>query len=180
MQDNNIKKSIITAVCVALCVVFPLAFHAIPDGGRLFSPMHVPVFLCGFICGPVFGLICGILGPLLSSVLTSMPPAFILPGMMVELAAYGLIAGLVFTFVRSGKTLTDLLIALVAAMVGGRIIAGLANALIFQAGEYSMDAWLGSYIIGAWPAIVMHLVLLPVIYLILEKSSLIERRYAKS
>ena len=46
-----LNKSIITALCVALCVVLPMALHAIPKGGVLFSPMHLPVLLCGLVCG---------------------------------------------------------------------------------------------------------------------------------
>ena len=68
-----LNKSIITALCVALCVVLPMALHAIPKGGVLFSPMHLPVLLCGLVCGAPFGLICGVLGPFVSSILTSMP-----------------------------------------------------------------------------------------------------------
>ena len=68
-----LNKSIITAVCVALCVVLPMALHAIPKGGVLFSPMHLPVLLCGLVCGAPSGLICGILGPFVSSMLTGMP-----------------------------------------------------------------------------------------------------------
>lgn len=46
-----VKKSIITAVCIALSVVLPQAFHAIPNAGAVYSPMHIPVLLCGLICG---------------------------------------------------------------------------------------------------------------------------------
>ena len=49
-----LNKSIITALCVALCVVLPMALHAIPKGGVLFSPMHLPVLLCGLVCGAPF------------------------------------------------------------------------------------------------------------------------------
>ena len=65
-----LNKSILTALCVALCVVLPMTLHAIPKGGVLFSPMHLPVLLCGLVCGAPFGLVCGILGPLVSSLLT--------------------------------------------------------------------------------------------------------------
>ena len=68
-----LNKSILTALCVALCVVLPMTLHAIPKGGVLFSPMHLPVLLCGLVCGAPFGLVCGILGPLVSSLLTGMP-----------------------------------------------------------------------------------------------------------
>mgnify|MGYP007107799624 FL=1 len=52
-----VKKSIITAVCIALCVVLPQAFHAIPNAGSIYCPMHIPVLLCGIACGWQYGLI---------------------------------------------------------------------------------------------------------------------------
>ena len=72
---TSVKKSIITAVCIALCVVLPQAFHAIPNAGTIYCPMHIPVLLCGLVCGWSYGLLCGIAGPLLSSLITGMPPA---------------------------------------------------------------------------------------------------------
>ena len=76
MKNNNlkintlgkmslVKQSIITAVCIALCVVFPMAFHSIPQAGIIYCPMHIPVLLCGYICGWPYGLLIGIITPLL-------------------------------------------------------------------------------------------------------------------
>ena len=90
---STVKKSLITAVCIALCYVLPLLFHGIQGAGQVFCPMHIPVFLCGLVCGWQFGLLCGLAGPALSSALCGMPPVSILPSMMIELAVYGLIAG---------------------------------------------------------------------------------------
>ena len=101
---SNVKKSIITAVCIALCYVIPLMFHGIQNAGSIFCPMHIPVFICGLICGWQYGLLCGIAGPALSSALSSMPPVAILPSMMVELAAYGTAAGLMMKLVRTKST----------------------------------------------------------------------------
>ena len=50
---STVKKSIITAVCIALCYVLPLLFHGIQGAGQIFCPMHIPVFLCGLVCGCV-------------------------------------------------------------------------------------------------------------------------------
>ena len=69
-----VKRSMITAVCVALTVVLPMAFHAVPNAGSVILPMHIPVLLCGLICGWPFGLACGLIGPLLSNLFTGMPP----------------------------------------------------------------------------------------------------------
>ena len=69
----NAKNLAFCALCIALCVVLPMAFHAIANAGMIFLPMHIPVLLCGLACGWPYGLICGVLGPLLSGVLTGMP-----------------------------------------------------------------------------------------------------------
>ena len=176
---SNVKKSIITAVCIALCYVIPLMFHGIQNAGSIFCPMHIPVFICGLICGWQYGLLCGIAGPALSSALSGMPPAAILPSMMVELAAYGTAAGLMMKLVRTKSTYADLYISLIAAIVCGRVLAGLAKALIFARGSYSMSAWIAGSVVTSWPGTVIQLVFIPTIVFALMKSHLIPERYPK-
>ena len=176
---SYVKKAIITAACIALCVVLPTAFHAIPNGGSIFSPMHIPVLLCGMICGWPMGLLCGIAGPILSSLITQMPPLAYLPSMLVELAVYGLVCGLAMKYIRTGNLYADIYLNLVIGMLTGRVIAGICRALIFSAGSYSMSMWISSYFITAWPAILLHLILVPAIVVALEKARLIPARYPK-
>jgi len=174
---SPVKKSIITAVCIALCVVLPQAFHAIPNAGSIYCPMHIPVLLCGLICGWQYGLLCGIAGPLVSALITGMPPAAVLPGMLVECAAYGALTGLMMHFVHTKKVYPDLYISLLVAMLGGRIISGIAKALIFSAGSYSMTAWVTGSFVTSLPGIIVHLVLIPSIVYALMKAKLIPARY---
>ena len=176
---SNVKKSIITAVCIALCYVIPLMFHGIQNAGSIFCPMHIPVFICGLICGWQYGLLCGIAGPALSSALSGMPPVAILPSMMVELAAYGTAAGLMMKLVRTKSTYADLYISLIAAIVCGRVLASLAKALIFARGSYSMSAWIAGSVVTSWPGTVIQLVFIPTIVFALMKSHLIPERYPK-
>lgn len=176
---SNVKKSIITAVCIALCYVIPLMFHGIQNAGSIFCPMHIPVFICGLICGWQYGLLCGIAGPALSSALSSMPPVAILPSMMVELAVYGTVAGLMMKLVRTKSTYADLYISLIVAIVCGRVLAGLAKALIFARGSYSMSAWIAGSVVTSWPGTVIQLVFIPTIVFALMKSHLIPERYPK-
>ena len=176
---SNVKKSIITAVCIALCYVIPLMFHGIQNAGNIFCPMHIPVFICGLICGWQYGPLCGIAGPALSSALSGMPPAAILPSMMVELAAYGTAAGLMMKLVRTKSTYADLYISLIVAIVCGRVLAGLAKALIFARGSYSMSAWIAGSVVTSWPGTVIQLVFIPTIVFALMKSHLIPERYPK-
>lgn len=171
-----LNKSILTALCIALCVVLPMTLHAIPKGGVLFSPMHLPVLLCGLVCGAPFGLVCGILGPLVSSLLTGMPVFGYMPVMMIELGLYGLISGLVMQFLRSGKLVVDLYAALVIAMLGGRVITGILRALIFAGGSYSWSAWATGYFVSCLPGIIIQLILIP--SSMLHWNALICFRYA--
>lgn len=174
---SPVKKSIITAVCIALCVVLPQAFHAIPNAGSIYCPMHIPVLLCGLICGWQYGLLCGIAGPLMSALITGMPPAAVLPGMLVECAVYGALTGLMMQLVHTKKVYPDLYISLLVAMLGGRIISGIAKALIFSAGSYSMTAWVTGSFVTSLPGIIVHLVLIPSIVYALMKAKLIPARY---
>ena len=174
---SSVKRSMLTAVCIGLCVVLPMAFHSIPNAGSIFLPMHIPVLLCGLICGWSFGLLCGLAGPLLSSLLTGMPPMAYLPSMLVELAAYGLVCGLMINLVHTKKLYADLYISLVVALIAGRIVAGVARALIFAAGRYSMAAWIISYFVTSWPGLVIQLIFIPAIVVALMKARLIPERY---
>ncbi len=176
---TTVKKSIITAVCIALCYVIPLMFHGIQNAGSIFCPMHIPVFICGLICGWPYGLLCGIAGPMLSSALTAMPPVAILPSMMVELAVYGAAAGLMMKLVHTKSTYADLYISLITAIVCGRVLAGVAKALIFAKGSYSMAAWVAANVVTSWPGTVIQLVFIPSIVFALMKANLIPQRYPK-
>ena len=177
---STIKQSVITALCVALCVVLSQAFHAIPNAGSIYSPMHIPVFLCGLICSWPFGLLCGILGPLFSSLLTGMPGAAYLPQMIIELAAYGVSASIFMCIIKTKNTYIDLYASLIGSMLFGRIIAGLARALIFAPNAYSFTAWTTSYFVKAIPGIILHLLIIPSIVFALMKARAIPARYSKS
>lgn len=176
MTYSNVKKLVFAAACAALCLVLPMAFHAIPNAGQVILPMHIPVLLCGLVCGWPYGGVCGLVGPLLSSVITGMPPAAMLPSMMVECCAYGFVSGLLMKHVRTGKAVTDLYISLVSAMIAGRVVAGFAKAWIFTPG-ISPFAWVSTSLVSGIPGIVIQLVLMPLVVTALTRARLIPNRY---
>ena len=171
-----VRKTCYCAVCAALCVILPMAFHSFPDGGRIFLPMHIPVLLCGLTCGGPWGLLCGLAGPILSSMLTGMPGAPVLPGMLVECGVYGLCSGCLFHFIRTGHLLGDLYISMTASMLLGRLLSGLAKALIFTPG-LSLQAWATASFVTGLPGIVIQLVLLPLLVKLLMKNKALPERY---
>ncbi len=181
MKLSYVKKISICAMCVALCYVLPVAFHAIGLGSML-SPMHIPVLLCGLVCGGLYGGICGILGPILSSLLSGMPPMIMLTRMIPELFAYGLTAGICMRYIKAGSNLADTCISLITAMLAGRIVGGIASVIFYTVttGTYSISLWFASYFAEALPGIVAHLVLVPLLVLTLQKAKVIPCRYQKS
>lgn len=173
-----VKRTVLGALFVALCVILPMAFHAVPDGGSIFLPMHIPVLICGMVCGWPYGFLCGLMGPLLSSLITSMPPAAYLPPMMVECAVYGAVTGLTLKYIHTGRLQADLYISLIAAMLAGRVVAGVAKALIFSPG-ITMAYWITSSFVTALPGIVIQLVAVPLLVAVLMKARMIPERYPK-
>lgn len=175
-EMSAVKRAMICAVCIALCYALPIAFHAL-GGGSTFLPMHIPVFLCGLICGWPYGLLCGLAGPAISSAMTNMPSVTMLPTMMVELAAYGVVSGILMRVVHTKKLYADLYISLAVAIVAGRVVAGVTRALLFSAGEYSMAAWVSGYIVTSWPGTLIQLIFIPSIIFALTQARLIPERY---
>ena len=170
---NKTKQIVLTALFVALGVALPQAFHAIPNAGSIFLPMHIPVLISGYAVGPVFGLLCGILTPLLSHLIFSMPPAPVLPGMLCELAMYGLMSGLLNKVVNIENRLVKNYVVLIGAMLCGRVTYGILNALVFKAGSYSLQAWISAAFVTAIPGIIIQLVLIPILVDRLQKANLI-------
>lgn len=177
---SSVKKACICSFCIALSYVLPLTFHALALGS-VFSPMHIPVLLCGLICGWPFGMFCGIAGPVISSLLSGMPSAVQLVYMVPELCAYGLFAGLILKLVRTGRLYADLYLALVPAMLLGRVVGGGARALFYlsTAQNYSVALWASAYVAETLPGAILQLLVLPPLVLALMKARLIPARYPK-
>ena len=178
---SSSKRTTLCAVCIALCYVLPIAFHSVGLGSIL-SPMHIPVLLCGLVCGGGAGLLCGLIGPVLSSLLSGMPPMLMLVRMIPELGVYGLVAGIVMKKLHTGSHAKDVYISLIAAMIAGRIVGGIATTVFYAvtSGVYSLALWFASYFAESIPAIVIHLVLVPVLVFSLQKARLIPSRYGAS
>lgn len=170
---TNTKKAIICAIMIAMCVVLPMAFHAIPNAGSIYLPMHIPVLLCGLVTGWPYGLLCGIAGPVMSHLITAMPGIGYLPQMVIELAAYGLISGLLMNFLPVKNETAKVYTSLVGSMLLGRVVSGISKALIFVKGSYSVTLWVTGLFVTGMPGIIIQIVFIPVIYFALKKAKLI-------
>lgn len=169
---NKTKKMVLSALFIAVGIVLPMFFHTIPNAGSIFLPMHIPVLMAGLMVGWQYGLATGILAPLLSFLITGMPPAPVLPGMLCELAVYGLVAGILIKLINTKSRIANIYISLISSMLIGRIVSGILNAAIFRAGDYSLQVWLTASFVTAIPGIIIQLVVIPLLITALEKTKL--------
>jgi len=130
--------------------------------------MHIPVILCGFTIGAVPAVLVGLLAPILSHLLTSMPPAYAVPLMTMELPFYGLVAALTYRQLK-----LNIYISLLVAMIVGRlffalglIILGLFIALPYGPAQFFA---VGGAAITGIPGIIVQLIIIPPLVLSLKR-----------
>lgn len=161
-QQRSNTKMILSGLFLALGMILPFLTGQIQQIGNMLLPMHLPVLLCGFVCGPFWGMAVGFVTPLLRSVLFGMPPLFpIALTMAFELLAYGLLSGWLGSILPKGGK--GLITALIVAMIGGRIVWGLAARVFYgMAGmPFNWSVFLAGGLLNAWPGIVLQLILIP-------------------
>lgn len=166
----HLRRLAYAAMCLAMALVLPFLTGQIPEIGQALSPMHIPVLLCGFICGPVWGFAVGAVAPLLRHLLFTMPPLTAAIPMAFELAAYGALSGLLYK--RLPKKLPNIYISLLAAMLGGRVVWGIAKYALTaaQASTFTFSAFIAGAVTGSVPGIIVQLVLIPLIVYALERA----------
>ena len=165
LKYNNVRSYVLTAAFVSLAVLVPWVFHQFHLAGPTFLPMHIFVLMAGLLFGWRAGLAVGLLTPLASYAVSGMPVLTILPQILIELSAYGLIAGIL----REKYNLRAIW-SLLGAMIGGRLALLLALLVIYLvAGESYSPLGLetspfvafSSVIKQGWPGIVIQLVSIP-------------------
>ena len=93
--------------------------------------------------------------------------------MIFELAVYGLVTGLLYREMRR-----NVYVSLIAAMVAGRLVSGVAKAVFFGLASkpFGMAAFISGAFTTAIPGIILQLVLLPVLVAALERAGAIPAR----
>ena len=173
----EIRKIVYAAVCLALCMVLPLLTANIPEIGRKFAPMHLPVLLCGFIAGPVWGCVVGVVAPLMRHLIFTAPTLY--PDavrMMAELGVYGLAAGLFYRYLP--KKPFGIYVSLLSAQFFGRVAWGLmafAISLLDQAYPFRIELVMTETITNSLIGIAIQLVLIPPVVYAMQRARYIPR-----
>ena len=163
-----IRRLTRSSLLLAMALVLPFFTGQLREIGKMLCPMHIPILLCGYLCGWGWGLATGLLAPLLRSLLFSMPPMANAFPMAVELAAYGLMTGLLHR--RLPKKPGLIYVSLLTAMVTGRVIWGLVQFALsgLRGTTFTMELFLAGSVTNAIPGIALQLVLVPILVMVLE------------
>ena len=174
MRNTRTRNIAYTAICIALAILLPQINKLIPIAniGAMIAPMHIAALLAGFLCGLPYATIAGLLMPLVAFILTGMPPIYPVGlAMMFELCAYATVTALLYKYTK-GKVF----VSLIAGMLAGRVVLGIANTIIFGfAGiPYSMKLFLTSAFVTILPGIIIQLLIIPSIVFGLRKAKLLD------
>ena len=141
------------AMCLALCLYLPFLTGQIPQIGRALSPMHIPVLLAGFLCGPWWAMVVGLVAPMLR---------------------HSLFSGLLYQLLP--KKRSNIYVSLILAMLGGRIVWGIAMTIIsgVTGSEFGWAAFIAGAFTSAVPGIIVHIILIPVLVMSLQKAGFLK------
>ena len=175
MTSLQIRKLTYSALFLALAMVLPFLTGQIPQIGKMLLPMHLPVFLCALICGWKYAVPMAFVLPLLRSVTFGMP--VLIPeaaAMAPELATYAFVAGFLYVIFKK-QNIGALYVSIISAMVAGRVVFGIAKAIILgiTGKSYTFYAFIAGTVINAFPGIILQLLLIPAIMLLLDRTHLV-------
>ena len=170
----HIKKLVLSALFMALCLLLPFITGQIQKIGQMLAPMHIPVMLCGIVCGPLWGAVVGFTAPLLRYMFFGMPIIYPMGiSMAFELLVYGLVIGLLY--MAFGNKKWGSIVSLFGAMICGRAVWGMVRLIL--AGLKSTQFTAAMFISGAFttaiPGIICQMILIPLIVALLKRFKLI-------
>ena len=177
MQTKIVREISLSSLLIALGLVLPLAFHAFGPG-TTFLPMHIPVLIAGFVLSLPYAIGVAIITPILSSLITGMPVIFpVLPFMLFELLAYAIVVNLLYR-----KFKLNVYVALIVAMVAGRIMSTLVVWVLvsfFMAKLPAPSVFIVGAVTAGIPGILIQLAFIPTLVLVLQKTNLLKRPVLK-
>ena len=170
-MNNSVKKITLSGLFIALGLLLPWITGNIQSLGVNLLPMHLPVLVAGFALGWKYGFIVGFITPLLRSLLFTMPPMYpVAIAMAFELGFYGLITGWLYRVLA--KTRLSIFIALIAGMIGGRLVWGVVSYILLSLSgtAFTLNMFIAGVFANSLVGIIIQLILVPIIVIGLERA----------
>ena len=173
-MNKSVKRLALSAMFLGIGIALPFLTGQLENFGNMLLPMHLPVLLCGLVCGWQYGAGVGFVLPLLRSLIFTKPPMY--PNAVVyslELCTYGLIIGLIWSFLDKKRT-GSVYIAMLSAMACGRVVWALAKIVTMglAGGKFTFAMFLSGALFEAILGIVLQLVVIPLVMSALKRARL--------
>ncbi len=91
---NNVRTYLFATVFVIANLLLPQLAHLIPQGGLIFLPIYFFTLIAAYKFGIHVGLLTAVLSPLANNLLFGMPPAEVLPVIVVKSVILALAAAM--------------------------------------------------------------------------------------
>jgi hypothetical protein len=99
-------------------LLLPQLTHLIPKGGLIFLPIYFFTLIAGYKFGLWVGLLTAILSPVVNNLLFGMPPAFVLPAIIIKSFLLAVIAAIVAAHYKKISLLHILFVVLAYQIIG--------------------------------------------------------------
>jgi len=118
---SSVKTYLFATLFVAGNIIAPQLAHFVPQGGFIFLPIYFFTLIAAYKYGLKVGLLTAILSPVINHLLFGMPPAAVLPAILVKSV---LLAGAAAYLARRSNavTLLNLVLAVLFYQVAGTLL----------------------------------------------------------
>ncbi|MBL0356307.1 MAG: ECF transporter S component [Chitinophagaceae bacterium] len=123
----SVRTYLFTVLFVAGNLLLPQLTHLIPKGGLIFLPIYFFTLIAGYKFGTEVGLLTALLSPVINNLLFGMPPAFVLPAILIKSCLLAILAG---TVAARSKKIS--LLHLLLVVLGYQVLGSLAEWSITQ------------------------------------------------
>ncbi|MDD4801245.1 MAG: ECF transporter S component [Proteiniphilum sp.] len=115
---SNSKTYFFAALFITGNLLFPQLAHIIPQGGCIFLPIYFFTLIAAYKYGIHVGILTALLSPLTNNLLFSMPPASVLPAIMVKSVILAIAAAMAAKHFKKVSILALLLSILTYQVIG--------------------------------------------------------------
>lgn len=149
----NVRTYLFAVLFVGGNMLLPQLCHLMPDGGKIFLPIYFFTLIASYKFGLKVGILTAVLSPLCNHLLFGMPPAGMLPVLLVKSTLLALVGAIV-----ADRSQRVSLLHVAAVVVAYQVLGGIAEWLIasdlsaalqdfkigFPGNVVASGAWLGN------------------------------------
>ena len=145
----NVRTYLFAVLFVGGNMLLPQLCHLMPDGGKIFLPIYFFTLIASYKFGLKVGILTAVLSPLCNLLLFGMPPAGMLPVLLVKSTLLALVGAIV-----ADRSQRVSLLHVAAVVVAYQVLGGIAEWLIAS----DLSAALQDFKIG-FPGMLLQVVL---------------------